>query len=213
VLEICDLTIFGSAGIFNMFFLIIAPDVSGTTLGPPDPRTTLQIRLGPPLSITEDASLANASVDSLLSTESSVVLMTHCLVSPLAVPTVNCHTLDTLLDDVELVWVSTSLAVDWTTGGVYRDTGELQTTGGVTLRVAGAGSGVTGTSGEERNTSSGEMIGSGALSSLSPACKFKMFFCFTIGGTCLFDIVHSALWGSGYPVCIPDAQVRPSTVS
>jgi hypothetical protein len=30
---------------------------------------------------------------------------------------------------------------------------------------------------------------------------------FTSGGTCLFDIVHSALWGSKYPVCTPDAQV------
>jgi hypothetical protein len=30
---------------------------------------------------------------------------------------------------------------------------------------------------------------------------------FTNGGTCLFDIVHSALWGSKYPVCTPDAQV------
>jgi hypothetical protein len=30
---------------------------------------------------------------------------------------------------------------------------------------------------------------------------------FTNGGTCLFDIIHSALWGSEYPVCTPDAQV------
>jgi hypothetical protein len=30
---------------------------------------------------------------------------------------------------------------------------------------------------------------------------------FTNGGTCLFDIVHSALWGSEYKVCTPDAQV------
>jgi hypothetical protein len=30
---------------------------------------------------------------------------------------------------------------------------------------------------------------------------------FTNGGTCLFDIVHSALWGSQYPVCTPDTQV------
>jgi hypothetical protein len=30
---------------------------------------------------------------------------------------------------------------------------------------------------------------------------------FTNGGTCLFDIVHSTLWGSKYPVCTPDAQV------
>jgi hypothetical protein len=30
---------------------------------------------------------------------------------------------------------------------------------------------------------------------------------FTNGGTCLFDIVHSALWGSEYPVCRSDAQV------
>jgi hypothetical protein len=30
---------------------------------------------------------------------------------------------------------------------------------------------------------------------------------FTNGGTCLFDIVHRALWGSEYPVCTPDAQV------
>jgi hypothetical protein len=36
---------------------------------------------------------------------------------------------------------------------------------------------------------------------------FFFFFCFTNGGTCLFDIVHSALWGSKYPVCTPDAQV------
>jgi hypothetical protein len=27
------------------------------------------------------------------------------------------------------------------------------------------------------------------------------------GRTCLFDIVHSALWGSEYPVCTPDTQV------
>jgi hypothetical protein len=30
---------------------------------------------------------------------------------------------------------------------------------------------------------------------------------FTNGETCLFDIVHNALWGSKYPVCMPDAQV------
>jgi hypothetical protein len=30
---------------------------------------------------------------------------------------------------------------------------------------------------------------------------------FTNVGTCLFDIVHSALWGFGYPVCTPDTQV------
>jgi hypothetical protein len=30
-------------------------------------------------------------------------------------------------------------------------------------------------------------------------------FCFTNGGTCLFDIVHNALWGSEHPVCTPDA--------
>jgi hypothetical protein len=30
---------------------------------------------------------------------------------------------------------------------------------------------------------------------------------FTNSGTCLFDIVHSALWGSEYPVCTPDTQV------
>jgi hypothetical protein len=30
---------------------------------------------------------------------------------------------------------------------------------------------------------------------------------FTNGGTCLLDIVHSALWGSKYPVCTPDTQV------
>jgi hypothetical protein len=30
---------------------------------------------------------------------------------------------------------------------------------------------------------------------------------FTNGGTCLFDIVYSALWGSQYPVCTPDAQM------
>jgi hypothetical protein len=29
---------------------------------------------------------------------------------------------------------------------------------------------------------------------------------FTNGGTCLFDIIHSALWGSEYLVCTPDAQ-------
>jgi hypothetical protein len=30
---------------------------------------------------------------------------------------------------------------------------------------------------------------------------------FTNDETCLFDIVHSALWGSEYTVCTPDAQV------
>jgi hypothetical protein len=30
---------------------------------------------------------------------------------------------------------------------------------------------------------------------------------FTNGGTCLFDVVHSALWGSEYPVCTTDAKV------
>jgi hypothetical protein len=30
---------------------------------------------------------------------------------------------------------------------------------------------------------------------------------FTSAGTCLFHIVHGALWGSKYPVCAPDAQV------
>jgi hypothetical protein len=30
---------------------------------------------------------------------------------------------------------------------------------------------------------------------------------FTNGGTCLFDIVHSAPWGSECPVCTLDAQV------
>jgi hypothetical protein len=30
---------------------------------------------------------------------------------------------------------------------------------------------------------------------------------FTNAGTYLFDIVQSALWGSEYPVCTPDAQV------
>jgi hypothetical protein len=35
--------------------------------------------------------------------------------------------------------------------------------------------------------------------------SWKMLF--TNGGTCLFDIFHSALWGSKYPVCMPDAQV------
>jgi hypothetical protein len=35
----------------------------------------------------------------------------------------------------------------------------------------------------------------------------RKFFCFTNGRTCLVDIVHSALWGSEYPVCMPDAQV------
>jgi hypothetical protein len=34
-----------------------------------------------------------------------------------------------------------------------------------------------------------------------------LFVCFTNGGTCLFDIVHIAFWGSKYPVCTPDAQV------
>jgi hypothetical protein len=30
---------------------------------------------------------------------------------------------------------------------------------------------------------------------------------FTKGRTCLFDIIHSALWGSKYPVCMPDTRV------
>jgi hypothetical protein len=30
---------------------------------------------------------------------------------------------------------------------------------------------------------------------------------FTNGGACLFDIAHSALWGSEYPVCTPEAQL------
>jgi hypothetical protein len=34
-----------------------------------------------------------------------------------------------------------------------------------------------------------------------------MLLLFTNGGTCLFDIVHSAPWGSKYPVCMSDAQV------
>jgi hypothetical protein len=34
-----------------------------------------------------------------------------------------------------------------------------------------------------------------------------LFVCFSNGGTCLFDIVHSALWGSKYPVYTPDTQV------
>jgi hypothetical protein len=29
----------------------------------------------------------------------------------------------------------------------------------------------------------------------------------TNGGICLFDIVHTDLWGSEYTVCTPDAQV------
>jgi hypothetical protein len=38
--------------------------------------------------------------------------------------------------------------------------------------------------------------------------KYKLLLLlFTNGGTCLFDIVHSALWGFEYPVCTPDAQV------
>jgi hypothetical protein len=36
---------------------------------------------------------------------------------------------------------------------------------------------------------------------------------FTNGGTCLFDIVHSALWGSEYPVCTLDTQVLFLTIS
>jgi hypothetical protein len=32
-------------------------------------------------------------------------------------------------------------------------------------------------------------------------------FLFTNSGTCPFDIVHSAFWGSKYPVCTPDTQV------
>jgi hypothetical protein len=42
------------------------------------------------------------------------------------------------------------------------------------------------------------------LTKISLLQQYKMF---TNGGTCLFDIVHSALWGSEYPVCTPDAQV------
>jgi hypothetical protein len=49
------------------------------------------------------------------------------------------------------------------------------------------------------------------LSEIHNVCKkvikFLMFVCFSNGGTCLFDIVHSALWGSKYPDCTPDAQV------
>jgi hypothetical protein len=30
---------------------------------------------------------------------------------------------------------------------------------------------------------------------------------FTNGKICLFDIVHNALWGSKYPVCMPDTQL------
>jgi hypothetical protein len=30
---------------------------------------------------------------------------------------------------------------------------------------------------------------------------------FANGGTCLFDIIHSALWNTKYPVCTPSAQV------
>jgi hypothetical protein len=37
--------------------------------------------------------------------------------------------------------------------------------------------------------------------------KIILILLFTNGGTCLFDIVHSALWGSEYPVCTPDTQV------
>jgi hypothetical protein len=42
--------------------------------------------------------------------------------------------------------------------------------------------------------------------------KFKIFpeslFClFANGGACLLDIVHSALWDSEYPVCMPDTHV------
>jgi hypothetical protein len=36
--------------------------------------------------------------------------------------------------------------------------------------------------------------------------KTKLLLFFTSGGTCLFDIDHSALWGSEYPVCTPDTQ-------
>jgi hypothetical protein len=32
-----------------------------------------------------------------------------------------------------------------------------------------------------------------------------MLLLFINDRTCLFDIVHSALWGSEYPVCTPDA--------
>jgi hypothetical protein len=43
--------------------------------------------------------------------------------------------------------------------------------------------------------------------STCPIYLMKCLFVFSNGGTCLFDIVHSALWGSKYPVCAPDAQV------
>jgi hypothetical protein len=48
----------------------------------------------------------------------------------------------------------------------------------------------------------------------SPLSKFYWFLLllFTNGGTCLFDIVHSALWGFECPVCMPDAQVLFLTV-
>jgi hypothetical protein len=37
--------------------------------------------------------------------------------------------------------------------------------------------------------------------------SFGSMVMFTNGGTCLFDIVHSAVWGYKYPVCTPDTQV------
>jgi hypothetical protein len=36
---------------------------------------------------------------------------------------------------------------------------------------------------------------------------FEVYCLLFTGRTCLFDIVHSALRGSEYPVCMPDAQV------
>jgi hypothetical protein len=44
-------------------------------------------------------------------------------------------------------------------------------------------------------------------STARPLATIENTMLFTNGGTCLFDIVHSALWGSEYPVCTPDAQV------
>jgi hypothetical protein len=35
----------------------------------------------------------------------------------------------------------------------------------------------------------------------------RVMVVYQYGRTCLFDIIHSALWGSKYPVCTPDAQV------
>jgi hypothetical protein len=42
--------------------------------------------------------------------------------------------------------------------------------------------------------------------------ELLLLLLFANGGTCLFDIVHSAPWGSKYPVCTPDAQVLFLTV-